>query len=263
MLDVIITITLTVWGWKWPGCDFCLRDDALLLAHDTLTTKVLPHIQKLHRIGWGTVASKTDEFTSFLDYRFTRNGCGSDSKWLFSCIFFQSQNTRQHEKQKYLRDWQYLNQHSKMEKQLLLQNFCRISLKSHSSGLDSHPTTLRFSLPSLDVITSGFPFESCRYRYYILTNINNTYSFSYKYVLLSVSSFSHLYIHIYLLLNLVFFVSPKTSPWMKPRAQWSPWHEDHKDSTMRDAPLKSSRVQSCSPSAAVDPRCILLHTCGV
>ena len=176
-------------------------------------------------------------------------------------FFFQSQNTRQHEKQKYLRDWQYLNQHSKMEKQLLLQNFCRISLKSHSSGLDSHPTTLRFSLPSLDVITSGFPFESCRYRYYILTNINNTYSFSYMF-----SSLCHpspIYIYIYLLLNLVFFVSPKTSPWMKPRAQWSPWHEDHKDSTMRDAPLKSSRVQSCSPSAAVDPRCILLHTCGV
>lgn len=181
MYVIILDIIITVWGWKWPGCDFCLRDDALLLAHDTLTTKVLPHIQKLHRIGRGTVASKTDEFTSFLDYRFTRNGCGSDSKWLFSCIFFQSQNTRQHEKQKYLRDWQYLNQHSKMEKQLLLQNFCRISLKSHSSGLDSHPTTLRFSLPSLDVITSGFPFESCRYRYYILTNINNTYSFSYMF----------------------------------------------------------------------------------
>lgn len=122
-------------------------------------------------------------------------------------FFFQSQNTRQHEKQKYLRDWQYLNQHSKMEKQLLLQNFCRISLKSHSSGIDSHPTTLRFSLPSLDVITSGFPFESCRYRYYIVTNINNTYSFSYMF-----SSLCHpspIYIYIYLLLNLV-LVSPKT-----------------------------------------------------
>lgn len=125
-------------------------------------------------------------------------------------FFFQSQNTRQHEKQKYLRDWQYLNQHSKMEKQLLLQNFCRISLKSHSSGLDSHPTTLRFSLPSLDVITSGFPFESCRYRYYILTNINNTYSFSYMFSSLCHPSPIYIYIYIYLLLNLVFFVSPKT-----------------------------------------------------
>lgn len=148
-------------------------------------------------------------------------------------FFFQSQNTRQHEKQKYLRDWQYLNQHSKMEKQLLLQNFCRISLKSHSSGLDSHPTTLRFSLPSLDVITSGFPFESCRYRYYILTNINNTYSFSYMF-----SSLCHpspIYIYIY-----ISSVEPRFFRFTEDRSHgWSQGHNEVHD-------MRTTKIQRCT-----------------
>lgn len=82
---------------------------------------------------------------------------------------------------------------------------CRISEKSHSSGLDSHPTTLGFSLPSLDVMTSGFPFESCLYIISSPTSITPSFS----HVIFSVQSFSHLYIHIFCFLVLV---SPLTWP---------------------------------------------------